>query len=87
MSSLVIEANNTVMDIINVTYHDPFHGELHVVVSSPIGGGGGIFTVMINNYYKGQIVPYNGDWISYVDLGILTQDDMDAIVDAIALSV
>lgn len=68
--------------LIDATYTDPIHGHLHVVVSRPYGGGEG-FHVNINNYFYGPIVKYNTGWTSAVKLGVLNQDDIDAIMDAI----
>lgn len=72
------------VDLIDVTYSDPIHGQLHVVVSSPFGGGGNSVHVTVNDYFKGQIVRYNTGWVSHVQLGVLTQDDIDAIIDVVA---
>ena len=71
------------MDLMSVTYHDPVHGQLHVLVHCPFGGGGNSFNVNINNYYKGKIVKYNVGWISWVETPMLMQDDIDAIMDEI----
>lgn len=71
------------LTLIDITYSDPIHGKLHVVVWSPLGGGSGSFQVNVNNYFIGQIVRYNTGWISFVKLGILNQDDVDAIMDAV----
>lgn len=70
------------MTIADVTFIDPVHGQQHIVVSSAHGGGGS-FSVVINNYFRGQIVKYNIGWVSFVKSEVLTQDDIDAIMDMV----
>lgn len=67
--------------LIDITFTDPIHGMQHVVVSSPSGGGG--FHVYINDYFMGQIVRTTRGWQHYIESDVLTQDDIDAIMDAV----
>ena len=74
------------MPPINITYTDPIYGPQHVVVEAP-GGSGDTYYVYINNFYRGQIVQTKNGWESYINSQVLSQDDLDAISDAIALDV
>jgi hypothetical protein len=69
--------------LLTLTYTDPIHGELHVHVWSPTGLGDTSWHVNINDYFIGQIVRYNTGWKSFVKLGILSQDDLDGIMDLV----
>jgi len=71
-----------VLTILDVTFHDLIHGEQHVIVSSPAGGGGS-FGVYINKYFRGQIVHYSTGWQSFVKSDVLMGDDIGVILDFI----
>jgi hypothetical protein len=82
--SLVVSDSNMPLPAktyIDVTYTDPVHGVVHVEVHCPPGGGGAGLQVVVNDYYHGSVVRYCDGWKAFVELGILNQDDVDAILD------
>lgn len=56
--------------------------ELHVVVSSPTGGGSS-YQVLINDYYRGSVVYTSQGWISYLNTAELYSADIEVIMETI----
>ena len=54
----------------------------HVEVGRAPGGGPG-YQVLINNYYIGPIVKYDTGWTALLRPSVLTQDDIDGILEAV----
>jgi hypothetical protein len=68
----------------SITLICDFAGDKKTVEVTQPNGASGAWHVMIENYFQGQIVKNNGEWVAYLQKGtILTGDDVSVVIDMI----